>query len=199
MVGVFVDRTRADPSYDRLSHDISASHPTHRALGLHPVVSHAFRFWLWLTTGTITKQWVAVRRKHHAKVETPDDPHSPQVHGIARVLCGGVFFHAREARDRDVLERYGRGTPDDWLETYVYARCSYCGLFVMGFVEVFCLDLAEDLHPGDAAERVSMQPRRTNCCVGSVFIPGTEKSRQPLTLEPLLAKDPLLQTVYSMR
>ena len=67
-------------------------HQTHRALDLHPVASHAFRFWLWLTTGMVTKEWVAVHRKHHAKVETPDDPHSPQVHGIARVLWGGVLL-----------------------------------------------------------------------------------------------------------
>jgi stearoyl-CoA desaturase (delta-9 desaturase) len=106
------------------------------------VASHAFRFWLWLTTGTITKEWVAVHRKHHAKVETPDDPHSPQIHGIARVLWGGVFFYAREARQPAVLERYGRGTPDDWLETHLYARCSYCGLFVMGFVDVLLFGFA---------------------------------------------------------
>jgi stearoyl-CoA desaturase (Delta-9 desaturase) len=108
---------------------------THRALELHPVASRVFRFWLWLTTGMVTKQWVAVHRKHHAKVETPEDPHSPQIYGIARVLWAGVFLYAREARDRDVLERYGSGTPDDWVERHLYARCSYCGLIVMGFAD----------------------------------------------------------------
>jgi len=98
---------------------------THRALDLHPVASHVFRFWLWLTTGMVTKEWVAVHRKHHAKVETPEDPHSPQVHGIARVLWAGVFLYVREARVRDVFERYGRGTPNDWLENRLYARCRY--------------------------------------------------------------------------
>jgi stearoyl-CoA desaturase (Delta-9 desaturase) len=83
----------------------------------------------------VTKQWVAVHRKHHAKVETAEDPHSPQIYGIARVLWAGVFLYVREAKDRDVLERYGHGTPNDWLEAHVYARCSYCGLFLMGTVD----------------------------------------------------------------
>ncbi|HEU0199699.1 MAG TPA: fatty acid desaturase [Burkholderiaceae bacterium] len=116
-------------------------HQTHRALDLHPAVSHLFRFWLWLTTGMETKEWVAVHRKHHAHVETPADPHSPQIHGIARVLWGGVFLYVRESRDREVQERYGRGTPDDWLETHVYTRCSYCGLILMGLVDVVAFGL----------------------------------------------------------
>jgi stearoyl-CoA desaturase (delta-9 desaturase) len=111
-------------------------HQTHRALDLHPAVSHVFRFWLWLTTGMETKEWVAVHRKHHAHVETAADPHSPQIHGIARVLWGGVFLYVRESRDRGVQERYGRGTPDDWLEKHVYTRCSYCGLVLMGLTDV---------------------------------------------------------------
>lgn len=111
-------------------------HQTHRALDLHPSVSHAFRFWLWLTTGMVTREWVAVHRKHHARCETAQDPHSPQVLGIARVLWGGVFFYVREARDREVVERYGRGTPNDWIETHLYARCPYCGVVVMGLADV---------------------------------------------------------------
>jgi fatty-acid desaturase len=82
-------------------------HQTHRALDLHPSISHWFRFWLWLTTGMVTREWVAVHRKHHARCETPQDPHSPQVLGIARVLWGGVFLYVREARDRELVERYG--------------------------------------------------------------------------------------------
>lgn len=111
-------------------------HQTHRALELHPVASHLFRFWLWVTTGMVTREWVAVHRKHHANVETPEDPHSPQVHGIARVLWAGVFLYVREASDRAMVERYGRGTPDDWLEAHVYARCPYCGLVLMALADV---------------------------------------------------------------
>ena len=111
-------------------------HQTHRALELHPSIGHLFRFWLWLTTGMVTKEWVAVHRKHHAKCETPQDPHSPQILGIARVLWGGVFLYVRESRDREMVERFGRGTPDDWIERRLYARCSYCGLVVMGLADV---------------------------------------------------------------
>ena len=111
-------------------------HQTHRALDLHPVASHLFRFWLWLTTGMVTREWVAVHRKHHAKTETAEDPHSPQIRGIARVLWAGVFLYVTEARDRATLERYGHGTPDDWIETHLYARCSFCGPVLMGFAAV---------------------------------------------------------------
>ena len=111
-------------------------HQTHRALDLHPSISHAFRFWLWLTTGMVTREWVAVHRKHHARCETPQDPHSPQVLGIARVLWGGVFLYVRESRDREMIERYGRGTPNDWVETHLYSRCPYCGIVTMGLADV---------------------------------------------------------------
>ena len=84
----------------------------------------------------VTREWVAVHRKHHARCETPQDPHSPQVLGIARVLWGGVFLYVRESRDREMVERYGRGTPNDWIETRLYSRCSYCGLVVMGLADV---------------------------------------------------------------
>ena len=80
----------------------------HRGLDLHPAVSHVFRFWLWLTTGMVTKEWAAVHRKHHAKCETPDDPHSPQILGINRVLWRGVFLYVKEARKPETLERYGQ-------------------------------------------------------------------------------------------
>jgi stearoyl-CoA desaturase (delta-9 desaturase) len=110
-------------------------HQTHRALDLHPLVSHGFRLWLWLTTGMVTKEWVAVHRKHHARCETAQDPHSPQVFGIARVLWGGVFLYQRESRDREMVERYGRGTPDDWVETHLYAHCPCCGLILMGLAD----------------------------------------------------------------
>ena len=104
----------------------------HRALELHPIPSHFFRFWLWLTTGMVTKEWAAVHRKHHAKCETPEDPHSPQQVGIHRVLWGGVFLYVKEACNRETLERYGQGTPDDWIERNLYSRFAVVGLTVMG-------------------------------------------------------------------
>jgi len=103
----------------------------HRALELHPLVSHFFRFWLWLSTGMVTKEWAAIHRKHHAKVETADDPHSPQIHGINRVLWLGVFLYVKEAHNQETMERYGHGTPDDWMERNVYTRHSVWGVFVL--------------------------------------------------------------------
>jgi stearoyl-CoA desaturase (delta-9 desaturase) len=111
-------------------------HQAHRALELHPVASHFFRLWLWLTTGMVTKEWAAIHRKHHAKVETPEDPHSPQVLGINRVLWGGVILYAKETHNRHTLERYGQGTPDDWLEHRVYSRHVKLGLTLMGLADV---------------------------------------------------------------
>jgi stearoyl-CoA desaturase (delta-9 desaturase) len=111
-------------------------HQAHRALELHPAVSHFFRLWLWLTTGMVTKEWAAVHRKHHAKVETQQDPHSPQVLGLSRVLWGGVFLYVKESNKLDTLERYGLGTPDDWLERNVYSRFHVVGLTLMGVADV---------------------------------------------------------------
>ena len=107
----------------------------HRALDLHPLPAHFFRFWLWLTTGMVTKEWAAIHRKHHAKCETDEDPHSPQVYGINRVLWGGVFLYVAEAYNRETLERYGHGTPDDWMERNVYSRFTLSGLTLMGLDE----------------------------------------------------------------
>ena len=111
-------------------------HQTHHALDLHPAASHFFRLWLWLTTGMVTKEWVAIHRKHHAKVETPEDPHSPQVVGINRVLWGGVLLYVKESHNRGTLERYGQGTPDDWLERNVYSRYVVLGLTLTGTADV---------------------------------------------------------------
>jgi stearoyl-CoA desaturase (delta-9 desaturase) len=108
----------------------------HRALDLHPVVSHFFRFWLWLTTGMVTKEWAAIHRKHHAKCETVDDPHSPQVYGINRVLWLGVFLYVKESFNKETMERYGHGTPDDWVEHNLYSRHAIHGLFLMGAVNI---------------------------------------------------------------
>lgn len=103
----------------------------HRALDLHPLPSHFFRFWLWLTTGMITKEWAAIHRKHHAKCETRDDPHSPQMLGINRVLWGGVFLYVKESHNGDTIDRYGHGTPDDWLERRIYTPLHKIGIVVM--------------------------------------------------------------------
>ena len=111
-------------------------HQAHRALDLHPLASHFFRFWLWLTTGMVTKEWAAVHRKHHARCDTPEDPHSPQVLGIHRVLWGGVFLYIRESNKADTLARYGHGTPDDWIERKLYSRHKILGIVLMGLVDM---------------------------------------------------------------
>jgi stearoyl-CoA desaturase (delta-9 desaturase) len=116
-------------------------HQTHRALDLHPAASHFFRLWLWLTTGMRTREWVAVHRKHHAKCETADDPHSPKVLGINRVLWGGVLLYVTESAKRETVERYGQGTPDDWLERNVYSRYVLVGLTLTGVIDVLLFGL----------------------------------------------------------
>jgi len=103
----------------------------HRGLDLHPAVSHFFRFWLWLTTGMVTKEWVAIHRKHHAFVETEDDPHSPQTRGIATVLLQGTELYRAEAKNLETLDKYGAGTPNDWIERNLYTPYSWHGCGVM--------------------------------------------------------------------
>jgi stearoyl-CoA desaturase (delta-9 desaturase) len=103
----------------------------HRSLELHAAPAHFFRFWLWLTTATVTKQWVAVHRKHHAKCETAEDPHSPVAHGIKKVLLEGRELYAAEAKQAETLKKFGHGTPDDWLERNVYTPRSAWGPFIM--------------------------------------------------------------------
>ncbi len=120
-------------------------HQAHRALDLHPIASHFFRGWLWLTTGMVTKEWAAIHRKHHAKCETADDPHSPQVLGINRVLWGGVFLYVKESYNRDTLERYGHGTPDDYMERNLYAAHAIWGLTLMGALNIFLFGLVPGL------------------------------------------------------
>ena len=109
----------------------------HRALDLHPIPSHFFRFWLWLTTGMVTKEWAAVHRKHHAKCETIDDPHSPQVLGINTVLCRGAELYKSETKNPETLQKFGHGTPDDWLERNVYSKFSWQGVALMMIVDLF--------------------------------------------------------------
>ena len=109
---------------------------THLALELHPAVCHFFRFWLWLTTDMKTMEWVAIHRKHHARVETDQDPHSPVVKGINRVLWGGWFLYRNEATNKETLEKYGGGTPDDWVERNVYSKITNVSIFVMLLIDV---------------------------------------------------------------
>jgi stearoyl-CoA desaturase (delta-9 desaturase) len=108
----------------------------HRALELHPAVSHFFRFWLWLTTGMVTKAWAAIHRKHHAKCETIDDPHSPQVMGLRKVFWQGAELYRAEAGNPETLARYGHGAPDDWLERHVYTPHSAKGIVLMLVIDL---------------------------------------------------------------
>ena len=108
----------------------------HRALDLGPIPSHFFRFWLWLTTGMVTKEWVAIHRKHHAKCETVDDPHSPVTKGIETVLLRGSELYRAEAKNQETLAKYGHGTPDDWIERNLYSRFSWQGVGLMLIIDL---------------------------------------------------------------
>lgn len=109
----------------------------HRALDLHAIPSHFFRFWLWIGTGMVTKEWVAIHRKHHAKCETVDDPHSPQTRGLDTVMWRGAELYRAESRNAETLKKFGHGTPDDWMERNVYTRYGWQGVGLM-----LILDLA---------------------------------------------------------
>jgi len=108
----------------------------HRALDLHPIASHFFRFWLWLTTGAVTKEWVSVHRKHHAKCETAEDPHSPVIYGIGKVLTQGYELYQAAACQPSTRDRYGHGTPDDWLERNLYAGRRNLGITLMLLIDL---------------------------------------------------------------
>lgn len=107
----------------------------HRGLTFHPILSHFMRFWLWLTTGMTTKEWVAIHRKHHAFTEQSEDPHSPHVYGVWRVLFGGALLYSQAAKDTDMVEKFGVGTPDDWLEHNVYTPYNFYGIVVMLLID----------------------------------------------------------------
>ncbi len=108
----------------------------HRALDLHAIPSHFFRFWLWLTTGMVTKEWAAIHRKHHAKCETEEDPHSPVTRGIKKVLLEGSELYRTESKNLETLKKYGHGTPDDWIERNLYTKYSRQGVALMMIVNV---------------------------------------------------------------
>lgn len=111
-------------------------HQAHRALDLHPIPSHFFRFWLWLTTGMVTKQWAAIHRKHHARCETQEDPHSPQVLGIKKVLWEGAELYRAACKDQSIMDKFGHGTPDDWLERNVYSKHNAKGIVLMLLIDL---------------------------------------------------------------
>jgi stearoyl-CoA desaturase (Delta-9 desaturase) len=117
-------------------------HQAHRALDLHPIASHFFRFWMWLTTGQVTKEWAAIHRKHHAKCEQAEDPHSPHVHGIKTVLLTGAELYRKESKNLETLARYGHGTPDDWIERNLYSRFSWQGVALMMIIDLALFGVA---------------------------------------------------------
>jgi len=117
-------------------------HQAHRALDLHPIASHFFRFWLWLTTGQVTKEWASIHRKHHAKCEQQDDPHSPHVYGIRTVLLQGAELYRAESKNKETMARYGHGTPDDWIERNLYTRFSWQGVGLMMVTDLFLFGAA---------------------------------------------------------
>ena len=117
-------------------------HQAHRALDLHPIASHFFRFWLWLTTGQVTKEWTAIHRKHHAKCEQADDPHSPHVHGIKTVLFQGAELYRAESKNMETMARFGHGTPDDWMERHIYTGRSWQGIILMLLVNLALFGVA---------------------------------------------------------
>jgi len=102
----------------------------HRGVTFHPVVEHAMRAWLYLTTAMVTEEWVAVHRKHHQKSDQPGDPHSPQIYGIWRVLFGGVFLYKQAAKDRIMISQLSTGTPNDWIERHLYKKYNTLGILL---------------------------------------------------------------------
>ena len=109
-------------------------HQAHRALELHAIPSHFFRFWLWLTTGQVTKEWAAIHRKHHAKCDTEEDPHSPVTRGIKKVFWEGAELYRAESKNMETMTKYGHGTPTDWIERNLYTKYSWLGVVILFFV-----------------------------------------------------------------
>lgn len=108
----------------------------HKAVTFHPIVTHFMRFWLWLTTGMVTKEWVAIHRKHHQASDTPEDPHSPQIYGIWRVLFGGAFLYVKASKDTKMINKLGVGTPNDWVENNIYSKYPSLGIAIMAVIDV---------------------------------------------------------------
>jgi stearoyl-CoA desaturase (Delta-9 desaturase) len=117
-------------------------HQAHRAMDLNPAVAHFFRFWLWLTTGQITKEWVAIHRKHHAKCETKDDPHSPHAHGIKTVFWKGAELYRAESKNAETLAKFSHGTPSDWVERNIYSNFTWQGIALMLIIDLALFGVA---------------------------------------------------------
>ena len=109
---------------------------SHRSVTFHPIISHFMRFWLWLTTGMVTKEWVAIHRKHHAFSDKQGDPHSPIIYGLKRILLFGAFCYHEASKDPDMVKSYGKGTPDDWIENY-YTKYNYLGILIILWINIF--------------------------------------------------------------
>ena len=117
-------------------------HQAHRAMDLHAIPSHFFRFWLWLGTGQVTKEWVSIHRKHHAKCETIEDPHSPQAHGIKKVFWQGAELYRAESKNKETMTKFGHGTPSDWIERNLYTRYSWQGVGLMMIINLALFGVA---------------------------------------------------------
>jgi len=113
----------------------------HRALEVHPIIAHFFRLWVWMTTGMGTRPWVAIHRKHHSHCETENDPHSPQVLGLKKVLFEGAELYKKEAKNHETIQRYGKGTPDDWIERHIYAPHHALGIFILLTINIILFGL----------------------------------------------------------
>ena len=113
----------------------------HRGLTFNPILEHAMRFWLWLTTGMVTKQWVAIHRKHHRFTEQDGDPHSPHVYGIRTVFLKGALLYNQASKDRAMVQAYGVGTPNDWLENNLYTPHSRLGIVIMLLIDLYFFHL----------------------------------------------------------
>jgi len=113
----------------------------HKGIVFHPILSHFMRFWLWLTTGMVTKQWVAIHRKHHQKSDQEGDPHSPHVFGIWRVLFKGAALYSQSAKDKDLVNSLGVGTPDDWIESNLYTPFNFYGIILMLAIDLLLFGL----------------------------------------------------------
>lgn len=113
----------------------------HRGIEFNPILSHFMRFWLWLTTGMVTKEWVAIHRKHHRYSDQPGDPHSPKVYGQWHILFLGVFKYVSASRDKDMVKQYGVGTPDDWIERNIYTRFHKYGIILLLLFNLLLFDI----------------------------------------------------------
>jgi stearoyl-CoA desaturase (delta-9 desaturase) len=113
----------------------------HRGVMFHPAVEHFMRFWLWLTTGMVTEEWVAVHRKHHQKSDQPGDPHSPQIYGIWRVLFGGALLYKQAVKDRIMIAQLSAGTPEDWIERHLYKKYNTLGILLMLVIDLLLFGL----------------------------------------------------------